>query len=262
MTVPDFQQYKRDNRPISMVTCYDSWSAGILQESRVDCLLVGDSLAMTMHGHDTTIPATGELMSLHTAAVRRGAPEAFIIGDMPFLSYRKGLKTAMDTVELLMKAGANAVKLEGSEGHCGIIKHITRSGVPVMGHIGLTPQSVHQLGGFKVQGKEEEKAAQLLEEARILEEAGCFALVLECVPSPLAQAISRSLKIPVIGIGAGPGCDGQVLVLQDLLGCSKSFRPRFVRTFMEGFDLMKQALNDYDKAVKERSFPSTKESYK
>jgi len=261
MTTLDFRKYKNENKPISMITSYDSWSAAIIEESDIDCILVGDSLAMAMHGYDSTLPADTDLMALHTAAVRRGAPKAFIVGDMPFLSFRKGLVPAMDAVEKIMKAGANAVKLEGYAGHGDIISHIVDSGVPVMGHIGLTPQSVHQLGGYKVQGKTDEKARELMEEAVALEEAGCFAIVLECVPAPIGQAISRKLTIPTIGIGAGNGCDGQVLVLQDMLGLNNKFQPKFVRKYIEGFETIKEALNDFDRTVKDRTFPAEEESY-
>ena len=261
MTILDFKKYKNDKKPISMITCYDSWSAAIIEESNMDCILVGDSLAMTMHGHDSTIPAETDLMALHTAAVRRGAPTSYIISDMPFLSFRKGLLVAMETVEKLMRAGANAVKLEGVDGHKEIISYIVESGVPVMGHIGLTPQSVNQLGGYKVQGRTDEKAKQLIEDAGALEEAGCFAIVLECVPASIGKIISEKLTIPTIGIGAGNDCDGQVLVLQDMLGLNNKFRPKFVRTFMDGFETIKNALNEYDSVVKERSFPEDKESY-
>ena len=261
MTTLDFRKFKEENKPISMITCYDSWSAAIIEESQIDCILVGDSLAMTMHGHDSTLPADPELMALHTAAVRRGAPKAFIVGDMPFLSFRKGLVPAMEAVEKIMRAGANAVKLERYAGHGDIISHIVDSGVPVMGHIGLTPQSVHQLGGYKVQGKTDEKAAELINEARSLEEAGCFAIVLECVPASIGKTISEQLSIPTIGIGAGNGCDGQVLVLQDMLGLNNKFRPKFVRTYMKGFETIKTALNEYDNTVKNRTFPTKEESY-
>lgn len=261
MNILDFKKYKEENRAISMVTCYDSWSAAIIEESQLDCLLVGDSLAMAMHGHDSTLPADADLMALHTAAVRRGAPTSFIISDMPFLSYRKGLVPAMETVEKLMRAGANAIKLEGIDGHSEVVSHLVKSGIPVMGHLGLTPQSVHQLGGYKVQGKTDDKARKLLEDALALEEAGCFAVVLECVPSSIGKLISEKLTIPTIGIGAGNSCDGQVLVLQDMLGLNNKFKPKFVRTFIEGFDTIKNALNEYDNVVKERSFPSEKESY-
>lgn len=261
MNTLDFKKYKEQNKAISMITCYDSWSAAIIEESQLDCILVGDSLAMTMHGQDSTIPADTDLMALHTAAVRKGAPTSFIVGDMPFLSFRKGLVPAMETVEKLMRAGANAVKLEGIDGHSDIIRHIVKSGVPLMGHIGLTPQSVNQLGGYKVQGKTDEKAKQLMEDALALEDAGCFAIVLECIPESIGKLISEKLSIPTIGIGAGNGCDGQVLVLQDMLGLNNKFQPKFVRTFMEGFNTIKNALNEYDDVVKERSFPSKKESY-
>ncbi|MDA3809115.1 MAG: 3-methyl-2-oxobutanoate hydroxymethyltransferase [Spirochaetaceae bacterium] len=261
MNVLDFIKYKNEKKPISMITCYDSWSAAIIEESDLDCLLVGDSLAMTMHGYETTIPADTDLMALHTAAVRRGAPSSFIIADMPFLSFRKGLVPAMETVEKLMHAGANAVKLEGVDGHSEIISFIVESGVPVMGHLGLTPQSVNQLGGYKVQGKTEKKARNLIDDALALEEAGCFAIVLECVPAALAKIISEKLTIPTIGIGAGKDCDGQVLVLQDMLGLNHKFQPKFVRTFMDGFSTIKKALNQYDSVVKDRSFPEEKESY-
>lgn len=261
MTILDFKKSKNKNTPISMITCYDSWSAAIIEESNMDCILVGDSVAMAMHGHDSTIPADVDLMALHIAAVRRGAPTSFIIGDMPFLSIRKGLVPAMDTVEKLMRAGANAVKLEGIAGHDDIISHIVDSGIPVMGHIGLTPQSVNQLGGYRVQGKTDEKAKELIEDAQALEEAGCFAIVLECVPASIGKIISEGLSIPTIGIGAGKECDGQVLVLQDMLGLNNKFQPKFVRTFMDGFNNIKDALNEYDSVVKERSFPAEKESY-
>jgi len=261
MTILDFKKNKNENKPISMMTCYDSWSAAIIEESNMDCILVGDSLAMTMHGHDSTIPADADLMALHTAAVRKGAPTSFIISDMPFLSFRKGLVPAMDTVEKLMRAGANAVKLEGISGHDDIISHIVDSGVPVMAHIGLTPQSVNQLGGYKVQGKTDEKAKELIDDAMALEEAGCFAIVLECIPASIGKIISEKLSIPTIGIGAGNSCDGQVLVLQDMLGLNNKFHPKFVRSFMDGFNTIKNALNEYDNVVKERSFPADKESY-
>ncbi len=261
MTVLDFKKMKEEKKPISLITSYDSWSAAIIEESDIDCILVGDSLAMTMHGFDSTIPADTNLMAIHTAAVRKGAPQSFIIGDMPFLSFRKGLVPAMETVEKLMQAGANAVKLEGISGHEEIIKHIVQSGVPVMGHIGLTPQSVNQLGGYRVQGKEDLKAKKLIEDALGLEEAGCFSIVLECVPASIGKMISEKLSIPTIGIGAGNGCDGQVLVLQDMLGLNNKFKPKFVRTYMDGFNTLKKAFNEYDRDVKNKSFPLDKESY-
>ena len=261
MNVLDFQKMKDAKQKISMVTCYDSTSAAIVARSAVDCILVGDSLAMTMHGHPSTLAATPELMALHTRAVARGAPGKFIVGDLPFLSYRKGLALAMDAVQALMVAGAQAVKLEGVQGHEDIIRHTVDSGVPVMGHLGLTPQSIHQLGGMKVQARGAAAAELLLGDARRLEAAGCFALVLECVPAEAAATVTRHLRIPTIGIGAGVDCDGQVLVFQDLLGLNPEFQPKFLRKYLDGFSLIQGALNRFDEETKARTFPSEKESY-
>jgi 3-methyl-2-oxobutanoate hydroxymethyltransferase len=245
-----------------MVTCYDSWSATLIADTDIDCVLVGDSLAMVIYGHETTLPASIETMAAHTAAVRRGMPEKFLIGDLPFLSYRKGLEIAVENVQKLMTAGANAVKLEGAEGNLDLIGHLVESGVPVMGHLGLTPQSVHQLGGFKVQARGDEAAARLVEHAAGLQRAGCFSLVLEAVPSEVAGEVTRTLEIPTIGIGAGPDVDGQVLVLQDLLGVNTAFRPKFVRTWMDGSTLIRDALQAYHRDVTSRAFPNGQESYR
>jgi len=259
--VLEFAAAKAAGSRISMVTCYDACLAAVLEASSVDCLLVGDSVAMVMHGHPDTLAATVELMALHTAAVRRGAPTRFLIADLPFLSSRKGVPAALDAVAALMRAGANAVKLEGVAGHEDVIAAIAGSGVPVMGHLGLTPQSVHALAGFRVQGRSEEDAARIRAEARRLEELGCFALVLECVPSPLATELTQALGIPTIGIGAGAGCDGQVLVLHDLLGLTAGFRPRFLRRYADGFPLFRDAVNRFDRDVKQGAFPGAAESY-
>jgi 3-methyl-2-oxobutanoate hydroxymethyltransferase len=256
-----FHTAKKEGRKITMVTCYDYTFAKILNKSKVDCLLVGDSLAMVMHGHATTLPATTEVMALHTQAVVRGAPNKFVVADMPFLSFRKGIKDTLDNVQLLMSAGAHAVKLEGVAGHEESVKAIVESGVPVMGHIGLTPQSIHGLGGFKVQGRESEAAAQLIEFAIRLQDLGCFAIVLECVPAALGAEITRKLEIPTIGIGAGVGCDGQVLVLQDLLGMNTEFRPKFLRHFLKGEELMRAAFDSYADEVQSQTFPKPTESY-
>lgn len=261
MTILDFTAKKRDGIPISMVTSYDSWSASLIAESDVDCILVGDSAAMIMHGHDSTLPVDTRQMAVHTAAVRRGAPDAFIIADLPFLSFRSGLERSMENIALLMRAGANAVKLEGAAGNLELIRHTVESGVPVMGHLGLTPQSVHRLGGFRIQGRGEEAAAGILEDALSLEAAGCFAMVLEAVPGEGAGGITSALKIPVIGIGAGIDVDGQVLVLQDLLGLTSGFKPKFVRNFLDGAALVKEALNSYHSEVSRRTFPGKKEWY-
>jgi 3-methyl-2-oxobutanoate hydroxymethyltransferase len=262
MKVQDFARKKRESVPISMVTCYDSWSAALIADTDIDCVLVGDSLAMVIYGHETTLPANIDTMAAHTAAVRRGMSEKFLIGDLPFLSYRKGLEIAVGNVQKLMTAGANAVKLEGAEGNIELIHHLVESGVPVMGHLGLTPQSVHQLGGFKVQARGDEAASRLLEHATELQRAGCFSLVLEAVPAEVAGEVTRSLEIPTIGIGAGSRVDGQVLVLQDLLGVNTAFRPKFVRTWMDGSTLIRDALQAYHRDVTSRAFPNGEESYR
>lgn len=261
MNVQDFQKMKDERRKISMITCYDYSSARAVADSNIDCILVGDSLAMTMHGYPTTLSATTTMMALHTAAVAKGAPAKFIIGDLPFLSYRKGLKDAMDAVHELMSAGAHAVKLEGVRGHADIVRHIVDSGVPVMGHLGLTPQSVHGLGGMKVQARTNAAVKILTSQARELEDAGCFALVLECVPPQGARTVTDLLRIPTIGIGAGPHVSGQVLVYQDMLGLNPGFKPKFLRVYANTFDAIRTALNAYDNDVKSGAFPSASESY-
>lgn len=260
-SVLDFAAAKAEARKISMVTCYDASLARVLEASAVDCLLVGDSAAMVMHGHPDTLAATVELMAMHTAAVRRGAPTRFLVADLPFLSYRKGVPAALDAVAAMMRAGAQAVKLEGVQGHEEVITAIVGSGVPVMGHLGLTPQSVNALAGFRVQGRSEDDAARILADARRLEELGCFSLVLECVPASLAAKITRALSIPTIGIGAGAECDGQVLVLHDLLGLSNGFRPKFLRTYFDGFGQVRDAVDRFDRDVKQGAFPAAAESY-
>ncbi len=261
MTILDFIEHKRTHKKISMITCYDSTFAKILNQTKIDCLLVGDSLAMVMHGHNSTLNATVDMMALHTAAVSRGAPTKFIIADLPFLSFRKSLSENMNAVEKLMQAGAHAVKLEGADGHLDLVHHIVQSGVPVMGHLGLTPQSVHMLGGFKIQGREKSAQEKIKRQALDLQEAGCFSLVLECVPSSLAAEITKSLHIPVIGIGAGSEVDGQVLVLQDLLGMNTGFSPKFLKKYLDGMELIRDAVNEYHSEVVEQEFPTLQHSY-
>jgi 3-methyl-2-oxobutanoate hydroxymethyltransferase len=261
-TIIDFQNKKTKKEKFTMVTCYDYTFAKILAESDVDCLLVGDSLANTMLGHSTTLNATVNIMALYTGAVARGAGDKkFIVGDMPFMSYRKGLTSSMTAAEKIMRAGAHAIKLEGGEGNYAIVKHMVGSGVPVMGHLGLTPQSVHQLGGFKVQGRDQKAQQKIKEEALRLQDSGAFCVVLECVPSTLAQEITAALDIPTVGIGAGPDTDGQVLVLQDLLGMTKGFRPKFLKTYFDGFNNLQSAFNAYHQEVVQGDFPTEKESY-
>jgi|TARA_B100001971_G_scaffold192254_1_gene196374 3-methyl-2-oxobutanoate hydroxymethyltransferase len=259
--IQDFQKMKSDGQKISMVTCYDYVSATIANHSNVDAVLVGDSAAMVMHGFDTTINASLDMMAIHVGAVRRGAPDKFLIADMPFLAHRRGMKLTMEAVDALLKAGGEAIKIEGGEGQFDIISHIVESGVPVMGHLGLTPQSIHQLGGYKVQGRENSKATSLQNQAKELERAGIFALVLELVPSRLAEKITDTLSIPTIGIGAGPKTSGQVLVWQDVLGMNNGFNPKFLRKYLNGYELIANALNQFDADVKTQKFPSTEESF-
>ena len=261
MNILNFPERKRNHERVVMVTCYDFTMASILAESPVDILLVGDSAAMVMHGHDTTLPISVEEMAMHVRAVRRGAPGKFVVADLPFLSYRKGKSAAMEAVEQLMKAGADAVKLEGIRGQESLVRHIVDSGVPVMGHLGLTPQSVRQLGGFRVQGRNEDDRERLRSEALACQQAGCFSLVLECVPESLAAEITESLDIVTIGIGAGIDTDGQVLVLQDLLGLTSGQAPRFVRPFMNGHKQVLEALEAFAEDVREGGFPAPAERY-
>lgn len=261
MNILNFPERKKNHERVVMVTCYDYTMATILEESAVDILLVGDSAAMVMHGHETTLPIGVDAMAAHVKAVRRGAPNKFVVADMPFMSFRKGLQSTMEAVEILMKAGADAVKLEGIRGQQDLVRHIVESGVPVMGHLGLTPQSVCQLGGFRVQGKSDDDRQRLRREARECQDAGCFSLVLECVPESLAAEVTRSLDIVTIGIGAGLETDGQVLVLQDLLGLTHGTKPRFVRPFMDGRGLVGNALQQFVDSVREGDFPAKTERY-
>jgi 3-methyl-2-oxobutanoate hydroxymethyltransferase len=257
MKITDFYSYKKPGRKISMITAYDSTLAALAAESEVDCVLVGDSLAMVMHGHGSTIAATVDLMALHTEAVARAVKGKLVVADMPFLSVRKGLRPAMEAVEKLARAGAQAVKIEGLEGHEEIISHIIKSDMPVMGHLGLTPQSINKFGGYKAQGRDQASAERLAAQALELERLGCFALVLECVPERLAERITSLLKIPVIGIGAGPSTDGQVLVMQDMLGLYGE-PPSFVKKYLDGRRLVVEALNNFNGEVKNSVFPESK----
>lgn len=260
-SIRTFSAAKAAGRKLVMVTAYDAWSARILAGATVDALLVGDSAMMVVYGERDTLGATVELMALHTRAVSREAGDKLVVADMPFLSARKGRKHALDCAAALMRAGAHAVKIEGVRGHADVIRHLVESGIPVMGHVGLTPQAVHALGGFSVQGKYAAAAAQLQSDAAALEAAGCFALVLECVPRALARAITGARKVPTVGIGAGPGCDGQVLVLHDLLGFNPSFRPRFVRRFADGAGLVRKGVGKFAAEVRAGRFPAGREAF-
>lgn len=258
-TVLDFSSAARDHRPIVMVAAYDALMARLIANSEADAILVGDSAAMVVHGFPSTVHATLEMMVTHVAAVRRGATEMMVVADLPFLAVRRGLVAATDAAGALLLAGANAVKLEGVAGHEDIVAHLVQSGVPVMGHLGLTPQSVHQLGGHRVQGRSAKDAERIGVEARILEELGAFALVLECIPESLATAITAARGIPTIGIGAGAGTAGQVLVLSDLLGMDARFRPRFVRRYLDGDVLVRDAVNCFARDVRAVRFPAAAE---
>jgi 3-methyl-2-oxobutanoate hydroxymethyltransferase len=261
MSSRDFIRAKAEGRRLSMVTCYDFTFARLLSKTLIDGILVGDSAAMVMHGHTSTLSATIDLMRVHTEAVARGAADKFVIADMPFLSCRKGLAPALDAAQSFMAAGAHALKIEGVDGHEDVIQRLVQSGIPVMGHLGLQPQSVRAYGGFRVQGRSDESARNISENAKLLEQLGAFAIVLECVPAHLAEEVTKAIHIPTIGIGAGAGCDGQILVLQDLLGLNIDSRPRFVRPFLDGAAGVLNAVAHFDEAVKTGTFPATEESY-
>ena len=263
-TVPSLLKMKQDGTKISMVTAYDYTIASIVESAGIDMILVGDSLGMTMMGYEDTLPVTMDDMIHHTRCVTRGAKNTFVVGDMPFLSYQASVEEAVHNAGRFMKEGrAQAVKLEGGARVCPQIKAITEASIPVCAHLGLTPQSVNAFGGFKVQGKNEKTARQLIEDARAIEAAGAFMVVLECVPARLAALISENLSIPTIGIGAGSGCDGQVLVCQDLLGMTPGgFKPKFVRRFAELGEAMKNAFRSYDEEVKSGAFPAQEHTFR
>ncbi len=261
MCARHFLRAKADGRKLSLVTCYDYTFARLLSKTTVDGILVGDSAGMVMHGYRSTLSVNVELMRLHTEAVVRGAQDKFIISDMPFLSFRKGLSAALDSAQVLMSAGAHALKVEGVDGHEDVIQRMAQSGIPVMGHLGLQPQSVHAYGGFRVQGRSDAAARDIARQAKTLEELGAFAVVLECIPASLAHEITGDLGIPTIGIGAGAGCDGQILVLQDLLGMNTDFHPKFARAFSDGARNVLDAVANFDDAVKSGAFPAPEESY-
>ena len=262
-TVSTFQAMKAEGRKISMLTCYDYSTARLIDEAGVDAVLVGDSLGNVILGYPDTLAVTMDDMIHHGAAVVRGVRDALVVVDMPFMSYQVSVKQAVKNAgRLVKKTGCAAVKLEGGENVADRVQAIVDAGIPVVGHIGLTPQSVNALGGYKVQGRDEKAAVKLMHDARALEKAGAFAIVLECVPAPLAAFISSHVCVPTIGIGAGDGCDGQVLVYQDMLGLYSDMKPKFVRRFAELGEGMRQAFAAYDKAVKEGTFPNESESFK
>ncbi len=262
VTINTLKEKKANGEKITMITAYDYPSAGMVEAAGLDTILVGDSLGMAMLGYDTTLPVTVEEMLHHTKAVVRGAKNTFVIGDMPFLSYHVSVEQAVTNAgRFLKEAGAQAVKLEGGQEQVPVVKALVAAGIPVLAHIGLTPQSVHQMGGFKVQGKDKEKAEKLMKDAKALEEAGAFGVVLECVPAPLAEVITKSLIIPTIGIGAGCGCDGQVLVWHDVLGITQSMKPRFVKKYAELYEETIKALKEYKEDVEKGGFPQKEHSF-
>ena len=262
VTVPYLSEKKRLRRPITAVTAYDYASARLVDEAGLDVVLVGDSLAMVMQGHENTLAITMDEMLLYTRGVRRALRRALLVADMPFGSYqtddREGVTNA---VRFVKEAGAEAVKLEGGRERKELVRRMVDAEIPVMGHLGLTPQSVHRMGGYKVQGKTMEAIDELRTDAFALEEAGCFAIVLEGMPRELARIVTEELKIPTIGIGAGPDCDGQILVLHDLMNLTFSTPAKFVRRYADVAGVMREALGEYRQDVEARTFPSDKESY-
>jgi 3-methyl-2-oxobutanoate hydroxymethyltransferase len=262
-TVQTFKEAKNNHTKLAMLTAYDYSTAKLQDEAGIHGILVGDSLGNVILGYEDTISVTMEDMIHHGAAVARGAKNALVVVDMPFMSYQTSVYDAVVNAGRLMKEGrANAVKLEGGVSVCPQIKAITDAGIPVMAHLGLTPQSINAFGGFKVQGKNEVAARKLIDDAKAVEEAGAFALVLECVPAKLAKIISEQLTIPTIGIGAGAGCDGQILVYQDMLGMFSDYTPKFVKRFAEVGSVMKEAFANYIKEVQAETYPADEHTFK
>ena len=256
VTTTTLAQMRERDEPIAMATAYDATFASLLDGSGIDILLVGDSLGMVIQGQSTTLGVTMDHMVYHTACVARGATHSMVVADLPFLSYQVSPEDALrNGGRLIAEGGAQAVKLEGGHAVAETVTRIVNAGIPVMGHIGLTPQSIHQLGGFRAQGKDAESARRLVEEAKALQDAGAFSLVLECVPGPLAELITKELHIPTIGIGAGVHCSGQVLVSYDMLGMNEGFKPRFLKTYDTLADRIKEATGAYVSEVKSRAFP-------
>lgn len=261
LTAPDLRELKASGRKVVVLTCYDALFARLL-DGLVDILLVGDSLNQVLAGHETTLSATLDQMIYHARSVRRGARQSLVFVDMPFLTYQVTVEEAIRNAGRIMKeTGANGVKLEGGEAMAETIRALVRVGIPVMGHIGLTPQSVHQLGGYRVQGRDPAGADRLRSDAKFVEEAGAGSIVLELVPSPLAREVSRSLAIPTIGIGAGPGCDGQVLVLHDMLGLNQAFAPKFLKKYAELAGTVRDAAREFADDVRAGRYPGKEHSF-
>ena len=262
ITINQIKEMKQKGEKIAMLTAYDYSTAKIVDEAGIPLILVGDSLGMVVLGYESTIPVTMEEMLHHTKAVVRGTKQAMVIGDMPFMTYHISVDDALyNAARFIQEGGAQAVKLEGGVTVAEKVRRIVECGIPVMGHIGLTPQSIHQLGGHKIQGKTPEAAARLLEDAKALEKAGAFAIVLETVPAPLAALITQKIGIPTIGIGAGIGCDGQVQVINDLLGLSTGRIPKHAKQYARLADIMSSAITEYYKEVKSGQFPTEAQSF-
>ena len=262
-TTTSIMQMKNSGHKISMLTAYDYTTARLLDEAGVNTILVGDSLGNVILGYEDTISVTVEDMVHHSAAVARGAKNALVVTDLPFMSYQTSVYDAVVNAGRLMKEGrAGAVKLEGGKEVCPQIKAIVSAGIPVVAHLGLTPQSINTFGGFKVQGKTEAAAKKLIEDAKAVEEAGAFLLVLECVPAKLAELVTESINIPTIGIGAGAGCDGQVLVIYDMLGMFSDFKPKFVKHFANAGDMIREAVKTYIAEIDDGTFPAEEHCYK
>jgi len=261
VTILSLQDMKRDRKKIAALTCYDLTTARLLDEAGVDVLLVGDSLGMVRLGHVSTLPVTVDDMVYHTRIVARANPRALLVTDMPFLSYQASIEDAVRNSGRMLKAGAEAVKIEGGTEIAAVIRALRGFGIPVMGHIGMTPQSVHAFGGYKIQGRMKNQAAKILADARAIEKAGVFAMVLECIPAELGRRISRAVKVPTIGIGAGSNCDGQILVVDDILGLTPPPGPRFIKRYADLRKLIKQAAQDYAREVRDGKFPDAEHSY-
>jgi 3-methyl-2-oxobutanoate hydroxymethyltransferase len=263
ITINDLLRKKREQRKITMLTAYDYPFARIVDEAGIDAILVGDSVGMVVQGLENTLPVTMDEMIYHTKIVSRAIKNAMVIGDLPFMSYQASVEEAVRNAgRFLKEAGASAVKIEGGVEVAGHIRAMTRSDIPVMAHIGLTPQSIHRIGGYKIQGRTEESAKRLIEEAHIVEDAGAFSLLLEAVPMSLAKKITEEVLIPTIGIGAGPYCDGQVLVLHDVMGLFERFTPKFVKRYVNLRDEVLKAITTYKEEVEKGIFPSEKHSFK
>jgi 3-methyl-2-oxobutanoate hydroxymethyltransferase len=262
VTIHTLRQMKARGQKIAMLTAYDATFARLLDEAGADVLLVGDSLGMVIQGHETTLPVTLDEIAYHCRAVARGTRRAHVVGDMPFMSYQASIEQGVMNAGKLMKEGAcHSIKLEGGAIHADLVRRLVSAGIPVMGHIGLTPQSYHQLGGFKVQGRDPGGRERLLTDARVLEDAGVYSIVLEAIPADIAYDITAAVSVPTIGIGAGTGCDGQVLVSYDALGMDETFKPRFVRRYATLGATIKDAIGHYIAEVRDGSFPSDAESF-